>query len=220
MINFKKILLLNILLIITLLVFINSNNFLITFVKLFYVFLLPGGALLCFTKKDKESLPEFIFKSFLVNLICLVVFTVLVKYFWAPLTISKLYAVNIILSLVLIVFLPVGRLNSIRITRSGIKSIAISTFFLILSMVLFKSYLFSSLENMGSLFYRNEDYSFQKNKIRSDYYSFGDVWDIKDRIYHLNAKEVGRIYFSTLSDQNGFIDVSLAIKGKVGSSVS
>lgn len=217
--NCRKLLIINLLLILVTGIFINSNNSLFLFIKFLYLLILPGGVLLCFIKTERETLLSFVFKAFAVNITCFIFFTVLIKFLYPPLTLGKLYLLVILFSIIPLFFISKIQIKDIFVSKIDMKIFIMSFIFLLLLTSWFRDYLFSDFGDMGSVVYRNNENFTRKDVIRP-IYTLGDTWEKKGNIFFLEGGKTGNIYLQSQQKQKEFLKVFLAIKGNVGSNVT
>ncbi|MDP8252870.1 MAG: hypothetical protein P9X27_00500 [Candidatus Kaelpia aquatica] len=76
------------------------------------------------------------------------------------------------------------------------------------------------MEDMGAVVYKNHGHHFKEDEIQPHSYTFGSVWKKKNKMYFLENRKTGKIYFQSPQEQEGLTYITLAIKGNVGSRVT
>lgn len=197
---------------------LNNENIFCIFIKTFFLFLIPGGFFLFFCRKKKISLVEFLLKSFSISFVYILFAAILIKLFWGPLTIIKICIFNFLSFITFLIFFYKTKLEGIHILKRDIRILSVSIIFIIFLISCFKNYLFTSLENTGYKFYSNS-VSFPKKNERKPIYIFGKQWGKRGKVYFLEKGQKGNIYIVDIPEKKKFVEVNLAIKGRIGSKV-
>jgi len=196
----------------------NNKNIFCIFIKAFFLFFIPGGFFLFFYRKKKISLVEFLLKSFSISFVYILFSTFLIKLFWGPLTVIKICIFNFLFFITFLIFFYKTKLKSIYVSKRDVRILSVSIVFTVFLISYFKNYLFTSLENAGYKFYLNS-VSFPKKNEYEPIYIFGKQWEKRRKVYFLEKGRKGNIYFIDILGKKKFIEVKLAIKGRIGSKV-
>lgn len=187
--------------------------------KCLFIFFLPGAILTGIFCKEKTRLIEFLFKSLSLSLVYAISVTILIKIFWMPLEINKVFTISSICLMSAFLFSFRSKREVFSISKQDLKMFFFSAAAALLIAAAFHSYLFVSFENTGFKKYSNNTDVSKREAAVEGNYKLGIDWKKKGELYSLKKGAKGRILFKDIPAGKKYVTVRLGIKGNLGEEI-